>query len=106
MNVDDLPVPELAAPETERESAIETILSDTKTAMTGLPALRECAEEPSPAVGDRFCVADSAGRPVAQALPRGGTPACCGWSSRTTADRAELTLELVSVVVNARRTRV
>jgi hypothetical protein len=34
MNVDDLPVPKLAAAETERESAIEAILSDTKTAMT------------------------------------------------------------------------
>jgi hypothetical protein len=34
MNVDGLPAPKLAAAETERESAIEAILSDTKTAMT------------------------------------------------------------------------
>jgi hypothetical protein len=34
MNVDDLPVPKLAAAETERESPIEAILSDTNTAMT------------------------------------------------------------------------
>ena len=34
MNVDGLPVPKLAAAETERESAIEAIPSDTKTAMT------------------------------------------------------------------------
>ena len=34
MNVNGLPVPQLAAAETERESATETILSDTKTAMT------------------------------------------------------------------------
>jgi uncharacterized protein YhfF len=33
--------------------------------MTGLPALYECAGEPLPAVGDRFRVVDSAGRPVA-----------------------------------------
>ena len=32
MNVDDLPVPNLAAAEPERESAIEAILSDNKTA--------------------------------------------------------------------------
>ena len=34
MNVGDLPVPKLAAAETEYESAIEAILYDTKTAMT------------------------------------------------------------------------
>jgi hypothetical protein len=40
MNVDGLPVPKVAAAETERESAIEAILSDTKTAMTrGTPSL-------------------------------------------------------------------
>lgn len=53
MNVDALPVPKLAAPEPERESAIE-------------------ATE----VGDRFRVADFAGRRVAQVLRRGGAPAC------------------------------
>jgi len=31
MNVGNLPVPELTAAETERESAIEGILADTKT---------------------------------------------------------------------------
>jgi len=36
MNVGDLPVPKLAAAETEYESAIEAILYDTKTAMTCL----------------------------------------------------------------------
>ena len=34
MNVDELSVPKLAAAETEREPAIEAMLSDTKTAMT------------------------------------------------------------------------
>jgi hypothetical protein len=34
MNVDDLPVPKLAAAETAREPAIKAILSDTNTAMT------------------------------------------------------------------------
>ena len=65
MNVDDLPVLELAAPGPERESGIKAILAGTKTAMTGLPALHECAGEPLPAVGDRFRVVDSAERPVA-----------------------------------------
>jgi hypothetical protein len=43
MNVDDLPVLELAAPGPARESGISAILAGTKTAMTGLPALHECA---------------------------------------------------------------
>ena len=34
MNVDGLPIPKFAAAETELESTIEAILSDTKTAMT------------------------------------------------------------------------
>jgi hypothetical protein len=34
MNVDDLPVPKLAATETEHESATEATLAGTKTAMT------------------------------------------------------------------------
>ena len=65
MNIDDLPVLELAAPGPERESGIRAILAGTKTAMTGLPALVERAGEPLPAVGDRLSVVDSAGRPVA-----------------------------------------
>jgi hypothetical protein len=32
----------------DREPAIEAILADTKSAMTGLPALHEYAGEPSP----------------------------------------------------------
>jgi hypothetical protein len=35
---------------------IKAILADTKTATTGLPALHECAGEPSPAAGHRFRV--------------------------------------------------
>jgi len=65
MNVDDVPVLELAAPGPERESGIEAILAGARTAMTGLAALHECAGEPLPAVGDRFRVVDSAGQPVA-----------------------------------------
>jgi hypothetical protein len=34
MNVGDLPVPKLAAAETEYESAIEAILSDAKASVT------------------------------------------------------------------------
>ena len=34
MNVDGLPIPKFAAAETELESTIEAMLSDTKTAMT------------------------------------------------------------------------
>ncbi|GIF45997.1 uncharacterized protein YhfF [Asanoa ferruginea] len=62
MNVDDLPVLELAAPGPERDSGVSAILAGTKTAMTGLPAFHE---EGLPAAGDRFCLVDSAGRPVA-----------------------------------------
>lgn len=65
MNIDDLPVLELAAPGPERESGISAILAGTKTAMTGLPALVERAGEPLPAAGDRLRVVDSNGRPVA-----------------------------------------
>ena len=43
LNVDDLPILELAAPGPKREYGIEAILAGTKTVMTGLPALHECA---------------------------------------------------------------
>ena len=64
-NAGDLPVLELAAPGPQRDSGVQAILSGTKTAMTGLPALHEQAGEPLPTVGDRFCVVDSNGRPAA-----------------------------------------
>lgn len=64
-DVKGLPILELAAPGPLRDAGVDAILAGAKTAMTGLPALHEAADEPLPAVGDRFCVVDSAGRPAA-----------------------------------------
>jgi hypothetical protein len=63
----------------DHEPAIEAILAGTKSAMTGLPTLHHVRASHRLAAGDRFRVADSAGRPVAQPR-RGGSPACRGWS--------------------------
>lgn len=65
MKIDGLEVLELAAPGPDRDSGVSAILAGTKTAMTGLPALHEKAGEPLPAAGDRLCVVDSDGLPVA-----------------------------------------
>jgi uncharacterized protein YhfF len=58
------PVLELAAPGPERDKGLTAIRDGRKTAMTGLPALFDCAGEPIPRVGDRFTVLDSDGEPA------------------------------------------
>ena len=76
MNVDDLPVPELAAEETERESAIEAILSDVgghrlRPATAGHDRqLAQCTRDSTPSNTTRYQLAEW---PSASPLAERGT---------------------------------
>jgi uncharacterized protein YhfF len=64
MNVDDLPRWEFADPGPVRDQVVAAILDGTKTTTTGLALTYERQGKPYPAVGERFAVVDSDGRPA------------------------------------------
>src|ERR1700685_1498493 len=65
MNLEDLPILELAHPRSLRDSGVAAILAGEKTALTGLLQILEHAGEPVPKSGERFNVLDSSGRSAA-----------------------------------------
>ncbi|OZF49461.1 RNA-binding protein [Rhodococcus sp. 14-2470-1b] len=59
-----LPAVEFAFPGPLRDSLVASVLDGKKTSTTGLVADYTATGDPIPAVGDRFSVIDSSGKPV------------------------------------------